>query len=95
MDIEGAGDFADGFSFFNEMAREGALSEAAVWAGAPKGTPRAWAARRPSSVRVAISERSNSAMPAKTVSTVFLPDSLRDAQQLGGGAREAIQGPGE
>ena len=25
MDIEGAGDFADGFSFFNEMAREGAL----------------------------------------------------------------------
>ena len=25
MDIEGPGDFADGFSFFNEMANEGAL----------------------------------------------------------------------
>ena len=25
MDIEGSGDFGDGFSFFNEMASEGAL----------------------------------------------------------------------
>ena len=25
MDIEGSGDFADGFFFFNEMANEGAL----------------------------------------------------------------------
>ena len=38
--------------------------------GRPNATPRAWAARRPSSVRSAISERSNSAMPANTVSTM-------------------------
>ena len=73
VDIEGPGDVADGFPFFDELASEGAL----LWAqfgrslgGRPKGTPRAWAARRPSSVRAAIRERSNSAMPANTVSTI-------------------------
>ena len=69
MDIEGPGDFADGFSFFNEMANEGALLRP-QFGRAPKRDAACLAARRPSSVRVAISARSNSAMPAKTVSTM-------------------------
>ena len=37
MDIEGPGDFADGFPFFNEILSEGYAGPGAVWAGGRRG----------------------------------------------------------
>jgi len=46
-----------------------------IFFGLPKATPRAWAASRPSYVRLRMRVRSNSAMPAKTV-MIIRPDGL-------------------
>ena len=110
MDIEGSGDFADGLSFFNEMANEGALLRQ-QFGRAPEGDATCLGGataflssggdQRALELRDASKDGEHHAPGRRRrigpglgnglQSGVFCLDSLRDAQQLERGAREAAQ----